>query len=188
MLIFLLKSIFSSFKQSSHYFCGLENRYNVHLTPENSEKLLSICISINLPYIHLKILGFSPALSYINPACLWKAVRQHLNINLHLCAGLCSSRAWWPLAPNFFSWMTRKSQIFSTNHMLGTLDFTCSAQPWCVYACMLLHCYDLLHLLSTGRKTSTESGWDGNDSKRFSCWVWGTCIASERRGISGLNC
>ena len=24
-------------------------------------------------------------------------------------AGLCSSRAWWPLAPNFCFWVTRKS-------------------------------------------------------------------------------
>ena len=41
-------------------------------------------------------------------------------------AGLCSSRAWWPLAPNFCPWATRKSQIFHTNPMLGTLDFTVS--------------------------------------------------------------
>ena len=41
-------------------------------------------------------------------------------------AGLCSSRAWWPLAPNFCPRATRKSQIFHTNHMLGTLDFTVS--------------------------------------------------------------
>ena len=41
-------------------------------------------------------------------------------------SGLCSSRARWPLAPNFCPWATRKSQIFHTNHMLGTLDFTVS--------------------------------------------------------------
>ena len=41
-------------------------------------------------------------------------------------SGLCSSRAWWPLAPNFCPWATRKSQIFHTNHMLGTPDFTVS--------------------------------------------------------------
>ena len=29
-----------------------------------------------------------------------------------------------PWVPNFRSWATRKSQIFRTNHMLGTLDFT----------------------------------------------------------------
>ena len=40
--------------------------------------------------------------------------------------GLCSSRARWPLAPNFCPRATRKSQIFHTNHMLGTLDFTVS--------------------------------------------------------------
>ena len=41
-------------------------------------------------------------------------------------AGLCFSRAWWPLVPNFCSWATRKSQIFDLNHMMGTLDFTVS--------------------------------------------------------------
>ena len=39
---------------------------------------------------------------------------------------LCSSRALWPLAPNFCPWVTRKSPVFHTNHMLGTLDFTVS--------------------------------------------------------------
>ena len=39
---------------------------------------------------------------------------------------LCSSRARWPLAPNFCPRATRKFQIFHTNHMLGTLDFTVS--------------------------------------------------------------
>ena len=43
-----------------------------------------------------------------------------------LKAGLCSSGARSPLAPNFCSRVTRKSQIFHTNHMLGTLDFTVS--------------------------------------------------------------
>ena len=42
---------------------------------------------------------------------------------------MCSSRAWWPLAPNFCLRATRKSQIFHTNHMLGTLDFTVSEHP-----------------------------------------------------------
>jgi len=37
--------------------------------------------------------------------------------------GLCSSRARWPLAPNFCSWATGKSYFLHTNHMLGTLDF-----------------------------------------------------------------
>ena len=31
---------------------------------------------------------------------------------------------WWPLAPNFSSHVTRKSQFLRTNHMLGTLDCT----------------------------------------------------------------
>ena len=53
-----------------------------------------------------------------------------------VAAGVCSSRAWWPLAPNFCSRATRKSQIFHTNHMLGNLDFTVSEHwapfnfPW----------------------------------------------------------
>ena len=42
---------------------------------------------------------------------------------------LCSSRARWPQAPNFCSWVTRKSQIFHTNHMLGSLDFT-GSENW----------------------------------------------------------
>ena len=46
-----------------------------------------------------------------------------------LKAGLCSSGAWSPLAPNFCSRVTRKSQIFHTNHMLGTLDFT-GSEHW----------------------------------------------------------
>ena len=45
---------------------------------------------------------------------------------LNWTSGLCSGRAWWPLAPNFCPWATRKSHIFHTNHMLGTLDFTVS--------------------------------------------------------------
>ena len=45
---------------------------------------------------------------------------------LFFISGLCSSRAQWPLAPNFCSRATRKSQIFHTNHMLGTLDFAVS--------------------------------------------------------------
>ena len=44
-------------------------------------------------------------------------------------AGLCSSRALWPLVPNFCSWTTRKSQIFHTNHILGTLVFT-GSEHW----------------------------------------------------------
>lgn len=35
--------------------------------------------------------------------------------------GLCSCRAWWLLAPNFCSWVTRESKILHTNHMLCTL-------------------------------------------------------------------
>ena len=49
------------------------------------------------------------------------------------CPVLCSSRARWPLAPNFCPRATRKSQIFHTNHMLDTLAFTVS-QHWAPFA------------------------------------------------------
>ena len=42
---------------------------------------------------------------------------------------LCSSRARWPVAPNFCSRGTIKSLLFHRNHMLGTLDFT-SSEHW----------------------------------------------------------
>ena len=42
-------------------------------------------------------------------------------INLHQG---CALRAQWPLAPNFCSWATGKFQIFHTNHMLRTLQFS----------------------------------------------------------------
>ena len=51
------------------------------------------------------------------------------NTNYQVHSGLCSSRAWWPLAPNSCPRVTRKSQIFNTNHMLGTLDFT-GSEHW----------------------------------------------------------
>ena len=50
----------------------------------------------------------------------------HLQNHLLCHAWLCSSRARWPLAPTFCPVVTRKSQIFCTIHMLGTLDFTVS--------------------------------------------------------------
>ena len=42
---------------------------------------------------------------------------------------LCSSRARWPMAPNFCSRVTRKSLLFHRNHMVGTVDFT-SSEHW----------------------------------------------------------
>ena len=42
---------------------------------------------------------------------------------------LCSSRARWPVAPNFCSRVTRKSLLFHRNHMQSTLDFT-SSEHW----------------------------------------------------------
>ena len=43
-------------------------------------------------------------------------------------SGFCI-RPQWPPAPNFCSWATRESQIFHTNHMLSTLDFT-GSEHW----------------------------------------------------------
>ena len=54
--------------------------------------------------------------------------RHHMWVEF-VVAGLCSSRALWPLVPNFCSWTTRKSQIFHTNHILGTLVFT-GSEHW----------------------------------------------------------
>ena len=58
----------------------------------------------------------------------WEKFRksQKSYLTSKFLAGLCSSRARWPLVPNFCPRATRKSQIFHTNHMLGTLDFTVS--------------------------------------------------------------
>ena len=62
-----------------------------------------------------KILVFSPNLLMTNH-----------NFCRYANSGLCFSSARWPVAPNVCSWATRKSQIFHTNRMLGTLDFTVS--------------------------------------------------------------
>ena len=48
------------------------------------------------------------------------------SIFLDTMTGLCSSGVQWPLVPNFCPRATRKTQIFHTNRMLGTLDFTVS--------------------------------------------------------------
>ena len=58
----------------------------------------------------------------LSPFLFWRRLKNLKG------SGLCSSRARWPLAPNFCPRATRKSQIFHTNHMLGTLDFTVSEQ------------------------------------------------------------
>ena len=47
-------------------------------------------------------------------------------------ARLCSSRAWWPVGPNFCSRVTRKSLLFHRNHALGTLDFKTS-EHWATF-------------------------------------------------------
>ena len=48
-----------------------------------------------------------------------------LALNITTSSGLCSSRARWPLVPNFCSRTTRSY----TNHMLGTMDFT-GSEHW----------------------------------------------------------
>ena len=48
------------------------------------------------------------------------------NTNYQVHSGLCFSRAWWPVVPNFCSRLARKTFAFHTNHMLGTLDFSVS--------------------------------------------------------------
>ena len=53
----------------------------------------------------------------------WFHLKWLLHVGSVLLPGLCSSRARWPLAPNVCPWATRKSQIFYTNHMLGTIEF-----------------------------------------------------------------
>ena len=53
----------------------------------------------------------------------WKLIWEDGHpLNKDTLSRLCSSRSRWSLAPNFC--LTRKSQIFHTNHMLGSLDFT----------------------------------------------------------------
>ena len=70
--------------------------------------------------------------------CLYMVLRLPLltcpccgchNTNFDASSRLCSSRARWPVAPNFCSRVTRQSLLFHRNHMLGTLDFT-SSEHW----------------------------------------------------------
>ena len=77
----------------------------------------------------LKNLMTALSLCVANPQSSFEAVGFFLLVSLAFLqrySGLCSSRARWPLGPNFYPQATRKSQIFHTNHMLGTLDFTVS--------------------------------------------------------------
>ena len=55
--------------------------------------------------------------------------KEPISCTFNGTSGLCSSRAQWPLEPNFCPRATRKSQIFHTNHTLGILDFTVSEHP-----------------------------------------------------------
>ena len=40
------------------------------------------------------------------------SIKQGFTVIKESKSGLCSSRAWWPLAPNFCPWATRKSYFF----------------------------------------------------------------------------
>ena len=48
------------------------------------------------------------------------------------CQGCAVTESSGPLAPNFCSWASRKSWIFYTNHMQGTLDFT-GSEHWATF-------------------------------------------------------
>ena len=48
----------------------------------------------------------------------------HCTVHTWCMQGCALSQRGWTLVPNFCSCVTRKSQIFDTNRMLGTLDFT----------------------------------------------------------------
>ena len=91
-------------------------------------------VRVTWAYSEYDLVGRIQVLSFTGPSVVVRAG----NLGLHgvmnattathtfRTAGLCSSRAQWPLAPNFCPQVTRKSQIFRTNHMLGSLDFTVS--------------------------------------------------------------
>ena len=79
-------------------------------------------ISHTLDLQPLILTGLQRALT-CNAARFWRSVRQPQGTPGAM-AGLCSSRARWPLAPNFCPQATRKSQIFHTNHKLGSLQFS----------------------------------------------------------------
>ena len=63
--------------------------------------------------------------------------------------GLCSSRAWWPLAPNFCSWAIRKSYFLHTNHIcwapqilvLSPLQFSLEHSLVMYVTCHLIICF-----------------------------------------------
>ena len=65
--------------------------------------------------------------------------------------GLCSSRARWPLAPNFCSWVIRKSYFLHTNHaghprfysfrVLSSLQFSLEHSLVMYVTCHLIICF-----------------------------------------------
>ena len=58
--------------------------------------------------------------------CPYKYYHRHMTsfYQQTFLLGLCSSRAWWSLAPNFCSWATRKSQTFHTNLACENIRFS----------------------------------------------------------------
>ena len=67
---------------------------------------------------------------------------------------LCSSRAEWPVAPNFCSWATRKSSLFHRKHKEGTLDFT-SSEHWAPFNFFSEHSLDIDPVDSVSNALST---------------------------------
>ena len=81
-------------------------------------------------WIHLKQMNILQCCPTINVRC--KALTNQNLSPASIFRGLCSCRALWPQAPNFCPQATRKSQIFHTNHMLGTLNFT-GSKYWALF-------------------------------------------------------
>ena len=91
-------------------------------------------VRVTWAYSEYDLVGRIQVLSFTGPSVVVRAGNLGLHGVMNATtathtirpAGLCSSRAQWPLAPNFCPQVTRKSQIFRTNHMLGSLYFTVS--------------------------------------------------------------
>ena len=95
------------------------------LTPAAAINEQKPVLTVGIPFL------FTPILSHFFPPSPSPQLLQHRlgDMKCTYSSGLCSSRPRWPLPPNFCSRATRKSQIFHTNHMLGTLNFT-GSEHW----------------------------------------------------------
>ena len=95
---------------------------------------------------------------------------QHLS-------GLCCSRAWWPLGPNFSPLVTRKSQIFYSNHMPESLQFQSTglplifvrAQPWSVQFIL-------------GKRNQTKTHSNSIEPNRLDCGLIGAVTEYNHTG------